>query len=79
MVVFLKADGRLAAYLKMDEKTQTHRLELDRPHTLAEILSDLGIPSGLVAFGYSDGQVRRMDYEPADGETITLQPPVSGG
>ena len=79
MVVFLKADGRLAAYLKMDQETQSHRLDLDRPKTLAEILADLGIPSGLVAFGYSDGRVRRMDYEPQDGETITLQPPVSGG
>ena len=78
-MVYLKAAGNLASYLDLDPGSGTHRLELETPETLALILDRLGIPAGLVAFGYSNATVRRLDYRPVDGETITLQPPAAGG
>ena len=78
-MIYLKAAGDLAAYLDLEPGSSMHRLELETPATLQEILAQLGIPTGLVAFGYSDGVVRRLDYQPVDGETITLQAPAAGG
>ena len=91
MHVILQAAGQLAPYLRDPASpptdgdaapsggTVTRRLELARPEPLGAILGRLGIPAGLVAFGYSDGTLRRLDYTPRDGETITLQKPAAGG
>lgn len=90
MVVILQAAGQLADFLRAAEPTSAareaappgtviRRLELPEPAPLAAILAELGIPTGLVAFGYSDGTLRRLEYTPRDGETITLQKPAAGG
>ncbi|MBM3307488.1 MAG: MoaD/ThiS family protein [Candidatus Eisenbacteria bacterium] len=79
MVVYLRSGGRLRERLQPDVDQYTRRVEVEGAPTLREILDTLRIPRALVAFGYSQGTVRRLDYRPADGETITLQPPVAGG
>jgi hypothetical protein len=79
MVVYLRSGGRLKERLRPDVDQYTRRVEVEGAPTLREILGVLDIPPALVAFGFSQGTVRRMDYRPSEGEVITLQPPVAGG
>jgi len=79
MVIYLRSGGRLRERLRPDVDQYTRRVEVGGSPTLREILSAMDIPLALVAFGFSDGKVRRLDYRPGDGEVITLQPPVAGG
>jgi len=79
VVVYLRSGGRLRERLAPDVDHYTRRLEIDGAPTLRDILARLNIPPALVAFGYSQGALRRLDYRPGDGEVITLQPPVAGG
>lgn len=79
MVVYLRSGGRLRDRLKPDVDRYTRRVEVDGTPTLRDILAALDIPPALVAFGYSQGAARKLDYRPSDGEEITLQPPVAGG
>ena len=79
MVVYLRSGGRLRDRLAPDVDQYTRRIEVDGAPTLRDILTAMDIPPALVAFGFSQGAVRRLDYRPSDGEVITLQPPVAGG
>ncbi len=79
MTIYLRSGGKLRDQLKPDVDEYTRRVEVDGDLTLKEILTTLGIPLAFVAFAFTDGMLRRLDYKPSDGETITLQPPVSGG
>lgn len=79
MIIFLRSGGKLRDYLKPDVDAYTRRLVVEGDLTLKEILATLGIPLAFVAFAFTAGKLRRLDYRPSDGETITLQPPVSGG
>ena len=79
MVIYLRSGGKLRDKLKPDVDIYTRKVEVDGTPTLKEILEEIGVPEGLVAFGFADGKVRRLDYRPTEGEVVTLQPPVSGG
>lgn len=79
MVVYLRSGGRLRDRLKPDVDQYTRRIEVDGAPTLREILTAMDIPHALVAFGFSQSTVRRLDYRPSEGEVVTLQPPVAGG
>jgi hypothetical protein len=79
MVIYLKAGSELRARLKPDIDYYTRRIETDDGKTIREILADIGINPALVAFVYTSGKVRGLDYLPSEGQSITLQPPVSGG
>ena len=79
MVVYLRSGATLAPYLKPDTDAHTRRYEVDGTPTLREILTTLGIPSGMVAFAVVDGAYRRLDYKPRDDELIALLTPVAGG
>jgi hypothetical protein len=79
MVIYLRSGGRLRERLQPDVDQYTRRVEVEGSPTLREILATIGIPLVLVAFGFSQGAARRLDYRPSDGEVITLQPPVAGG
>jgi hypothetical protein len=79
MIVYLRSGGKLKDRLKPDVDQYTRRLEVKGAPTLREILVAMEIPPALVAFGFSQGTVRRLDYRPSDGEIVTLQPPVAGG
>lgn len=79
MVVFLKSGGELRERLHPDVDEYTRRVEVAEGCSVAQILTQLGIDAALVAFVYAEGQVRRLDYIPRDGETVTLQQPVLGG
>ena len=79
MIVYLRSGGKLKDRLKPDVDQYTRRLEVKGTPTLREILVAMEIPPALVAFGFSQGTVRRLDYRPSEGEIVTLQPPVAGG
>ena len=79
MTIYLKSGGKLREKLDPDVDEYTRKVDVKGNPTLREILEDLNIPMGFVAFAYVDGHYKKLDYRPQDGQTITLQPPVSGG
>jgi len=79
VVIYLKAGSELRHRLKPDTDYYTRRIETDAGKTIKEVLIDLGINPALVAFAYTEGKVKSLDFIPSDGQSITLQPPVSGG
>ncbi len=79
MVIYLKAGSELRHRLKPDIDYYTRRIETDAGKTIKEVLIGLGINPSLVAFVYTEGKVKSLDFIPSDGQSITLQPPVSGG
>ena len=79
MTVYFKAGGELGRRLRPDVDEYTRRVEAQPGQRLSEILAGIGVDPALVAFAIKDDQLKRLDYVPADGDVITLQPPVSGG
>jgi sulfur carrier protein ThiS len=79
MTIFLKAGSELRLKLNPDVDYYTRRVEIEGGKTLREILRQIGLDPAFVAFAYSEGKLRSLDYIPQDGQNITLQPPVSGG
>ena len=79
MKIFLKAGGQLRAMLKPDVDHYTRKVEIDGEKTVGEIFKAISLDPPYVALIYVDGKVKDLSYKPSDGQTITLQPPVSGG
>lgn len=79
MVVFFKAGSELRHRLNPDVDTYTRRVETEPGKCVRDILKDIGLDPAFVAFLYVEGKVKTMSYVPTEGQTITLQPPVSGG
>ncbi len=79
MVIYLRSGGKLREKLKPDIDPYTRRIEVEEGISLKEILKRFDIPHEQIAFAFVDGNFKRLDYEPQDGQTIVLQPPVSGG
>jgi molybdopterin converting factor small subunit len=79
MTVFLRAGGQLRAMIKPDVDHYTRRVEIEGEKTIGEILEHISLNPAFVALMYVDGVMKDLSYKPANGQTITLQPPVSGG
>ena len=79
MVIFLRSGGKLKDRLKPDVDEYTRRVEVEGDRPLRDILNEVGVPDSLVAFAFVNGKLERLEYQPVDGDVITLQPPVSGG
>ena len=79
IVVYLKAGSELRERLHPDLDHYTRRVEILEGSSIKKILEEIGLKPAFVAFIYAGGKVRGFDYIPKDGETITLQSPVSGG
>ena len=79
MKIFLRSGGQLRALLRPDVDYYTRQVEIDDGKTIGEILKSISVDPSFVAFTYVDGKIRDMLFVPSDGQTITLQPPVSGG
>ena len=79
MIIYLKSGKDLRERLKPDVDYYTRKVETEDGKSIREILTELGIDPGLVAFVYTEGEVKTLDYIPSDGQSITLQSPVSGG
>jgi len=79
ITVFFRAGSELRLKLNPDVDYYTRRVETEPGKALRDILRQIGLDPAFVAFAYSEGKLRNLDYVPQDGQTITLQPPVSGG
>lgn len=79
MKIYIKAGGQLRAMIKPDVDHYTRLIEYDGEKTLAEILRIVPLDPAFIAFIYVESKVRDLSYKPSDGQTVTLQPPVSGG
>jgi hypothetical protein len=79
MIVYFRAGGQLRAMLKPDVDHYTRKVEIDDEKTIAEILKDISLDSAFVALIHVDGKIKDLSFKPSNGQTITLQPPVSGG
>ena len=79
MIIYIKSGKELREMLKPDVDYYTRRVETEDGKSIREILSELGIDPALVAFIYTEGEVKGLDYMPKEGQNITLQSPVSGG
>jgi sulfur carrier protein ThiS len=79
MIVFFRAGSELRHRLQPDVDDFTRRVETEPGKTVRDILKDLGLDPAFVAFIFVEGKVKNLDYIPAEGQSITLQPPVSGG
>ena len=79
MEIFLRAGSELRTRLNPDVDYYTRRVETESGKTIKEILTDIGVNPAFVAFVYTGGKLKHLDYVPEEGQSITLQPPVSGG
>jgi hypothetical protein len=79
MIIFVKAGGQLRAMIKPDIDRYTRKVEIDGEKTIGEILKDISLDPRYVALIYVDGKMKDLSFKPSSGQTITLQPPVSGG
>jgi hypothetical protein len=79
MIIFLRAGGHLREMLRPDVDHYTRRVEVDGAPTIGEILQGLSLDPAHVAVIYVDRVVKDLSFRPSDGQTVTLQPPVSGG
>jgi sulfur carrier protein ThiS len=79
MEIFLKAGSELRNRLNPDVDYYTRRVQTVPGKSIKDILTDIGIDPAFVAFVYTGGKLKHLDYVPEEGQSITLQPPVSGG
>jgi molybdopterin converting factor small subunit len=79
MKVYFKAGSELRIRLQPDVDFYTRSVETDEGKSVEQILTDIGVDPAFVAFVYTEGKLKGLDYVPQDGQSITLQPPVSGG
>jgi len=79
MTVFIRAGGQLRVRLKPDVDHYTRKVEVDGEKTIGEILKDISLDPAYVALIHVDGKIKDLAFKPSNGQTITLQPPVSGG
>jgi sulfur carrier protein ThiS len=79
MIIYFKAGTRLRDILNPDIDYYTRKIETEEGLSVREILESIDINPENVAFAYSDGIMRKLDYKPLEGENITLQPPINGG
>jgi molybdopterin converting factor small subunit len=79
VIIYFRAGGQLRERLKPDVDHYTRKVEVDGEKTIAEILKDISVDSAFVALVHVDGKMKDLSFKPSNGQTITLQPPVSGG
>jgi len=79
MIIYLKSGKDLRERLNPDVDYYTRKVETEDGKSIREIVTELGIDPAFIAFVYTEGEVKTLDYIPRDGQSITLQSPVSGG
>ena len=65
--------------IKPDVDHYTRKVEIESGKTIGDILKAISVDPAYVAIVHVEGKIEDLAYVPIDGQTITLQPPVSGG
>jgi len=78
LIIYFRAGSELRERLQPDVDYYTRKVEAEEGMTLREILESINVNPSFVAFAYTEGKMKRLDYVPVNGQRITLQPPVSG-
>jgi hypothetical protein len=79
MTIFLKGGGLLKDYLKPDVDEYTRKVETEEGKSINEIIEQIKLKPSLVSMVILSGKIVPMSYTPAEGDIITLRPPVQGG
>ena len=79
MAIYLTCGPRLAIYLDPDVDETTRMVEPEGNPTLHEIITHLGVPEALFAYGVIGDRLVKLDYRPKPGDRIRLEVPVGGG
>ncbi|MEK7310109.1 MAG: MoaD/ThiS family protein [Planctomycetota bacterium] len=78
MKIKITAYGILRSYLGQGSVTTLEK-EIAHPKSVKEIVSEMGIPDGMIMMVAVNDQQNDFDYVPQDGDDIKLIPPISGG
>ena len=78
MKIKITAYGILRSYLGHVSVTVIDK-EINSPKSIKEIISEMGIPDGMVMMVAINDQQKDFNYVPQDGDDIKLIPPISGG
>lgn len=77
MKIKIGAYGILRSYLGESEPTKDTEINGSKP--IKQIISELGIPDGMVMLVTVNDKQETIDYIPKEGDDIKLIPPLSGG
>lgn len=77
MKIKIGAYGILRSYLGESEPGNETEINSSKP--IKQIISELGIPDGMVMLVTVNDKQESLDYIPKDGDDIKLIPPLSGG
>jgi molybdopterin converting factor small subunit len=78
MKIKITAYGILRSYLGQGSVTTLEK-EISRPQSIKEIVSEMGIPDGMIMMVAVNDQQKDFDYVLQEGDDIKLIPPISGG
>lgn len=79
MTIYLKAGGMLKSYIQPDVDEYTRKVETEPGQSLEQIIAGIGLKKSHVSMALLCGKIIPMNYQPSDGDVITLRPPVQGG
>ncbi len=79
MTIYFKAGGMLKQYIKPDVDEYTRKIEIAESLPLEQIIAGIGLKNSHVSMALLHGKIIPMNYQPSDGDVITLRPPVQGG
>jgi molybdopterin converting factor small subunit len=78
MKIKISAYGILKSYLGQGSVTAIDK-EISPSRSIKEIISEIGIPDGMVMMIAVNDQQKDLNYVPQEGDDIKLIPPISGG
>lgn len=61
----------------LPESSKTYEIAINK--TIDDLITDLGIPSGLVKLIFVNGKLQDATYVLQEGDRVGLFPPVGGG
>jgi hypothetical protein len=79
MIIYVRAGGQLRRMINPDVDHYTRKVEIEDGKNIGDILKSISLDPAYVAIVHVDGKIKTLSYVPSNGQTITLQPPVSGG
>lgn len=79
MKIQVKLFGNVRIYQPAYSSGQVLHIELPAGATVADLIAKLGIPPGAAVLAMVRGRVQKREFALAEGDEVSLFPPVSGG